>query len=83
MLRKLESVVETVQEEMFDDGKPLQEIKTWMNAQKKHFDEIKNVKTGLNKKKTEKKQKHKLEEINREMKRQKIINEEDMQRIIK
>ena len=36
---------------MFDDGKPLQEIKTWMNAQKKHFDEIKNVKTGLNKKK--------------------------------
>ena len=51
MLRKLESVVENVQEEMFDDGKPLQEIKTWMNAQKKHFDEIKNVKTGLNKKK--------------------------------
>ena len=51
MLRKLESVVETVQEEMFDDGKPLQEIKTWMNAQKKHFDEIKNVKTGLNKEK--------------------------------
>ena len=47
MLRKLESVVETVQEEMFDDGKPLQEIKTWMNAQKKHFDEIKNVKTGV------------------------------------
>ena len=57
MLRKLESVVETVQEEMFDDGKPLQEIKTWMNAQKKHFDEIKNVKTGLNKKKKRRKNK--------------------------
>ena len=28
LLRKLESIVETVQEEMLDDNKPLEEIKT-------------------------------------------------------
>ena len=40
-------MVETVQEEMLDDDKPLEEIKTWMNAQKEHLNEVKNVKTEV------------------------------------
>ena len=47
LLRKLESMVETVHEEMLDDDKPLEEIKTWMNAQKEHLNEVKNVKTEV------------------------------------
>ena len=37
LLRKLESMLETVQEE----------IKTWMSAQKEHLKEIKNAKTEV------------------------------------
>ena len=40
-------MVETVQEEMLDDDKPLEEIKTWMNAQNEHLNEVKNVKTEV------------------------------------
>ena len=47
LLRKLESMVETVHEEMLDDDKPLEEIKTWMNAQKEHLNKVKNVKTEV------------------------------------
>ena len=47
LLRKLESMVETVHEEMLDDDKPLEEIKTWMNAQKEHLNKVKNVKTKV------------------------------------
>ena len=47
LLRKLESMLETAQEEMLDDDKPLEEIKTWMSAQKEHLNEIKNVKTEV------------------------------------
>ena len=47
LLRKLESMLETVQEEMLDHDKPLEEIKTWMSAQKEHLNKIKNVKTGV------------------------------------
>ena len=47
LLRKLESMLETVQEEMLDDDKPLEEIKTWMSAQKEHLNGIKNVKTEV------------------------------------
>ena len=47
VLRKLESMVETVHEEMLDDDKPLEEIKTWMNAQKEHLNKVKNVETEV------------------------------------
>ena len=47
LLRKLESMLETAQEEMLDDDKPLEEIKAWMSAQKEHLNEIKNVKTEV------------------------------------
>ena len=47
LLRKLESMVETFHEEMLDDDKPVEEIKTWMNAQKEHLNEVKNVKTEV------------------------------------
>ena len=83
LLRKLESMVETVQEEMLDDDKPLEEIKTWMSTQKEHLNEIKNVKTGVKSKIMEKKEEVKLEELNHEMERQKIINEEAKKRLIK
>ena len=83
LLRKLENMVETVQEEMLDDGKPLEEIKRWMNAKKEHLNEIKKVKTGVKSKIMEKKEEVKLEELNHEMERQKIINEEAVKRLIK
>ena len=83
LLRKLESMVETIQEEMLDEDKPLEEIKTWMSAQKEHLNEIKNVKTRIKSKIMEKKEEIKLEELNHEMERQKIINEEAMKRLIK
>ena len=82
LLRKLESMVETIQEEMLDADKPLEEIKTWMSAQKEHLNEIKNVKTRIKSKIMEKKEEIKLEELNHEMERQKIINEEAMKRLI-
>ena len=82
-LRKLESMVETVQEEMLDNDKPLEETKTWMSSQKEHLNEIKNVKTGVKSKLMEKKEEVKLEELNHEMERQKIVNEEAMQCFIK
>ena len=83
LLRKLESMVNTIQEEMLDEDKPLEEIKTWMSAQKEHLNEIKNVKTRIKSKIMEKKEEIKLEELNHEMERQKIINEEAMKRLIK
>ena len=73
LLRKLESMVETIQEEMLDEDKPLEEIKTWMSAQKEHLNEIKNVKTRVKSKIMEKKEEIKLEELNHEMERQKIM----------
>ena len=76
-------MVETVQEEMLDDDKPLEEIKTWMSTQKEHLNEIKNVKTGVKSKIMEKKEEVKLEELNHEMQRQKIISDEAMKRLIK
>ena len=57
LLRKLESMVETVQEEMLDDNKPLEEIKTSMSAQKEHLNQIKNVKTRVKSKIMEKRKK--------------------------
>ena len=83
LLKKLENMVETVQEEMLDDGKPLEEIKRWMNAKKEHLNEIKKVKTGVKSKIMEKKEEVKLEELNHEMERQKIINEEAVKCLIK
>ena len=83
LLRKLESMVETVQEEMLDDDKPLEEIKTWMSAQKENSNEIKNVKTGVKSKLMEKKEEIELEGLNHEMERQKITNEEAVKRLIK
>ena len=76
-------MVEAVQEEMLDYDKPLEEIKTWMSAQKEHLNEIKNVNTGVKSKIMEKKEEVTLEELNHEMERQKMINEEAMKRIIK
>ena len=76
-------MVETVQEEMLDDGKPLEENKRWMGSQKEHLNEIKNVKTGVKSKLMEKKEEVKLEELNHEMERQKIVNEEAVQCFIK
>ena len=75
--------VETVQEEMLDDDKPLEEIKTWMSAQKENSNEIKNVKTGVKSKLMEKKEEVELEGLNHEMERQKITNEEAVKRLIK
>ena len=49
LLRKLESMVETIQEQILDEDKPLEEIKTWMSAQKEHLNEIKHVKTRVKK----------------------------------
>ena len=83
LLRKLKSMVETVQEEMLDDEKPLEEIKTWMRAQKENSNEIKNVKTGVKSKLMEKKEEVELEGLNHEMERQKITNEEAVKRLIK
>ena len=83
LLRKLKSMVETVQEEMLDDDKPLEEIKTWMRAQKENSNEIKNVKTGVKSKLMEKKEEVELEGLNHEMERQKITNEEAVKRLIK
>ena len=83
LLRKLKSMVETVQEEMLDDDKPLEEIKTWMSAQKENSNEIKNVKTGVKSKLMEKKEEVELEGLNHEMERQKITNEEAVKRLIK
>ena len=83
LLRKLKSMVETVQEEMLDDDKPLEEIKTWMSAQKEKSNEIKNVKTGVKSKLMEKKEEVELEGLNHEMERQKITNEEAVKRLIK
>ena len=76
-------MVETVQEEMLDDDKPLEENKRWMGSQKEHLNKIKNVKTGVKSKLMEKKEEVKLEELNHEMERQKIINEEAKKRLIK
>ena len=83
LLRKLESMVETVQEEVFDDDKPLEEIKTWTSAQKERLSEIKNVKTRGKSKIMEKKEEVKMEELNHKMKQRKIINEKAMKRFIK
>ena len=83
LLRKLESMVETVQEEVFDDDKPLEEIKTWTSAQKERLNEIKNVKTRGKSKIMEKKEEVKMEELNHKMKQRKIINEKAMKRFIK
>ena len=83
LLRKLKRMVETVQEEMLDDDKPLEEIKTWMSAQKENSNEIKNVKTGVKSKLMEKKEEIELEGLNHEMERQKITNEEAVKRLIK
>ena len=66
-------MADTVQEEMLDDDRPLEEIKTWMSAQKEHLNEIKNVKTRVKSKIMEKKEEIKLEELNHEMERQKIM----------
>ena len=71
-------MVETVQEEMLDGDKPLEETKTWVSSQKEHLNEIKNVKTGVKSKLMEKKEEVKLEERSHEMERQKIVNEEAM-----
>ena len=83
LLRKLESMVETVQEEVFDDDKPLEGIKTWTSAQKERLSEIKNVKTRGKSKIMEKKEEVKMEELNHKMKQRKIINEKAMKRFIK
>ena len=83
LLRKLESMVETVQEEVFDDDKPLEGIKTWRSAQKERLSEIKNVKTRGKSKIMEKKEEVKMEELNHKMKQRKIINEKAMKRFIK
>ena len=48
-------MADTVQEEMLDDDRPLEEIKTWMSAQKEHLNEIKNGKTRVKSKIMEKK----------------------------
>ena len=56
LLGKLESMVETVQEEILNDDKPLEQIKTQMSAQKEHFNEIKSMKTRLKSKIMEKKE---------------------------
>ena len=47
LLTKLGNMAETVQEEMVDDNKQLEEIKSWMIAQKEHLNEIKNIKTKV------------------------------------
>ena len=76
LLRKLESMVETIQEEMLDDDKLLEEIRTWTSAQTERLNEIKNVKMKGKSKIMEKKEEVKLEELNHKMERRKIINEE-------
>ena len=83
LLGNLESMVEAAQEEILDDDKPLEEIKTSMSAQKEHLNEIKNVNRGVKSKIIEKKEEVTLEELNHEIERQKIINEEAMMRLIK
>ena len=69
-------MVETIQEEMLDDDKLLEEIRTWTSAQKERLNEIKNVKMKGKSKIMEKKEEVKLEELNHKMERRKIINEE-------
>ena len=69
-------MVETIQEEMLDDDKLLEEIRTWTSAQKEPLNEIKNVKMKGKSKIMEKKEEVKLEELNHKMERRKIINEE-------
>ena len=69
-------MVETIQEEMLDDDKLLEEIRTWTSAQTERLNEIKNVKMKGKSKIMEKKEEVKLEEINHKMERRKIINEE-------
>ena len=76
-------MADTVQEEMLDDDRPLEEIKTWMSAQKEHLNEIKNGKTRVKSKIMGKKEEIKLEELNHEMERQKITNEAAMKCLIK
>ena len=76
-------MADTVQEEMLDDDRPLEEIKTWMSTQKEHLNEIKNGKTRVKSKIMEKKEEIKLEELNHEMERQKITNEAAMKCLIK
>ena len=83
LLRKLESMVETIQEEMLDDDKLLEEIRTWTSAQTERLNEIKNVKMKGKSKIMEKKEEVKLEELNHKMERRKIINEEAIKRLIK
>ena len=56
LLGNLESMVEAAQEEILDDDKPLEEIKTSMSAQKEHLNEIKNVNRGVKSKIIEKKE---------------------------
>ena len=76
-------MVETIQEEMLDDDKLLEEIRTWTSAQKERLNEIKNVKMKGKSKIMEKKEEVKLEELNHKMERRKIINEEAIKRLIK
>ena len=76
-------MVETIQEEMLDNDKLLEEIRTWTSAQKERLNEIKNVKMEGKSKIMEKKEEVKLEELNHKMERRKIINEEAIKRLIK
>ena len=76
-------MVETIQEEMLDDDKLLEEIRTWTSAQTERLNEIKNVKMKGKSKIMEKKEEVKLEELNHKMERRKIINEEAIKRLIK
>ena len=76
IIKKLQQWIDTIQEEMLDGDKSLDEIKQWIANQKQELDQFRGIKDKIKGKIKELQKHEKMEQLQPELQKQKLIQDE-------
>ena len=76
IIKKLQQWIHTIQEEMLDGDKSLDEIKQWIANQKQELDQFRGIKDKIKGKIKELQEHEKTEQLQLELQKQKLIRDE-------
>ena len=76
IIKKLQPWIDTIQEEMLEDDKSLDEIKQWIANQKQELDQFRGIKDKIKGKIKEIQEHKKTEQLQLELQKQKLIQDE-------